>query len=423
MSLRLLVAASRELAISFDTAQTVAAVGGLVVPEFADGFSVDVDEGEIRTALIRLGRFEGRDATFPLIARGRQLGVMRVAGARRARHAELGLDLWEELALRIAVAVDAAQVYAREHHVADTLQRALLPDRLPVDDRLAFDADYLPGAEEAIVGGDWYDAFRLPDGRIAFSIGDVAGHGLRAAIVMGEVRQAFRAASLNPKSPSRVLERANTIVNMRANPVMVTATFGIVDPAEGRITYASAGHPAPLLALPGGVVYVLPKDGVPLGIVDEVGASDWTFTLPPGALFALYTDGLIEYSHDLFEGEARLIDAMREGALRPGPDPARGLLRRIFASRTNSDDVAALTVTAADVPSREFTFTFSALPLAVPMVRRSLGPVHAPARRRRRPLVRAADGGRRSSRERRRACLLRVSAGWSASTPWRTTTR
>ena len=86
--------------------------------------------------------------------------------------------------------------------MADTLQRALLPERLPVDDRLAFDAAYLPGASEAIVGGDWYDAFRLPDGRIAFSIGDVAGHGLRAAIVMGEVRQAFRAAALNPNSPS-----------------------------------------------------------------------------------------------------------------------------------------------------------------------------------------------------------------------------
>ena len=82
-----------------------------------------------------------------------------------------------------------------------------------------FDAAYIPATEEAIVGGDWYDAFTLPDGRIALSIGDVAGHGLRAAIVMGEVRQAFRAAALNPTSPSVVLERANTIVNMRQNPI------------------------------------------------------------------------------------------------------------------------------------------------------------------------------------------------------------
>jgi anti-sigma regulatory factor (Ser/Thr protein kinase) len=243
---------------------------------------------------------------------------------------------------------------------------------LLVDDKLAFDAAYLPGAEEAIVGGDWYDAFRLPDGRIAFSIGDVAGHGLRAAIVMGEVRQAFRAAAVNPKSPSLVLDRANTILNMRANPVMVTAMFGIVDPRDGTFTYASAGHPAPLLALPCGSVLMLPKDGLPLGIVDALDASDWTFTLPPGATFAAYTDGLIEYSRDVIEGEHRLLDALRDATVLGDAEPARGLLRRIFAARPNTDDVATLTVSAADVASPTFGFTFSALPMAVPIVRRSL---------------------------------------------------
>jgi len=371
-SLRLLVAASRELATSFDYAQTLAAVGRLIVPEFADGFSVEVDEGEIRTTLARAGRAGDDAQDFALVARGKHLGVMRVCGADTAHDPDSGLDLWSELALRVAVSVDAAQVYAREHHVADTLQRALLPERLPVDDRLAFDAAYLPGAQEAIVGGDWYDAFRLPDGRIAFSIGDVAGHGLRAAIVMGEVRQAFRAAALNPNSPSLVLERANTIVNMRANPVMVTAMFGIVDPHDGTVTYASAGHPAPLLALPCGVVSMLPKDGVPLGIVDAVGATDWTFTLPPGALFTVYTDGLIEYSRDVIEGEERLLAAAREGVVHVDAEPARALLRRIFADRENTDDVATLTVASADVPSTTFAFTFSALPMAVPLVRRSL---------------------------------------------------
>ena len=371
-SLRLLVAASRELATSFDYAQTLTAVGRLVVPAFADGFSVDVDEGEIRTTVARTGRVDDAAHTVPLIARGKHLGALRVSGAALLRDAESGLELWDELALRVAVSVDAAQVYAREHHVADTLQRALLPERLPVDDRLAFDAAYLPGAEEAIVGGDWYDAFRLPDGRIAFSIGDVAGHGLRAAIVMGEVRQAFRAAALNPNSPSLVLERANTIVNMRANPVMVTAMFGIVDPREGTVTYASAGHPAPVLALPGGAVTVLPKDGVPLGIVDRIDASDWTFTLPPGALFAVYTDGLIEYSRDIVEGERRLLEAVREGVTRADAEPARALVARVFAHAGNTDDVATLTVSAADVRATSFTFTFTALPLAVPLVRRSL---------------------------------------------------
>ncbi len=359
------------MAVSFDYAQTFAAVGSLIVPEFADGFAVEAEEGEIRTTLASAGRVDGAARSFPLVARGKQLGCMRL-GLPGPCADTSELDLWSELAQRVAVSLDAAQVYAREHHVADTLQRALLPERLPVDDRLAFDAAYLPGAEEAIVGGDWYDAFRLPDGRIAFSIGDVAGHGLRAAIVMGEVRQAFRAAALNPNSPSLVLARANTILNMRANPVMVTAMFGIVDPRDGTFTYASAGHPAPLLALPCGSVLVLPKDGLPLGIVDHLGATDWTFTLPPGAMFTVYTDGLIEYSRDVIEGEHRLIEAMRETAVRRDAEPARALLRDIFATRANTDDVATLTVTAADVASRSFGFTFSALPMAVPLVRRSL---------------------------------------------------
>jgi anti-sigma regulatory factor (Ser/Thr protein kinase) len=370
-SLRLLVAASRALAASFDYGQTFAAVGALIVPEFADGFAVEVDEGEIRTTLVSAGRIDDGARPFPLVARGRQLGRM-LLGAPGPSADTSELDLWSELALRVAVSLDAAQIYAREHHVADTLQRALLPERLPVDDHLAFDAAYLPGAEEAIVGGDWYDAFRLPDGRIAFSIGDVAGHGLRAAIVMGEVRQAFRAAALNPNSPSLVLERANTIVNMRTNPVMVTALFGIVNPQDGTFTYASAGHPAPLLALPCGSVLMLPKDGLPLGIVEQLGSTDWTFTLPPGGTFAVYTDGLIEYSRDVIEGERRLLDAMRDATLLRDAEPARALLRRIFATRPNTDDVATLTVSAADVASRTFGFTFSAVPMAVPMVRRSL---------------------------------------------------
>ncbi len=370
-SLRLLVAASRELATSFDYAQTLDAVARLVVPEFATGFAVELDEGEIATTVARAGSMR-RAASFPLAVRGKSLGAMRVAGADTTADPETGLDVWDELALRIAVAIDAGRVYAREHHVADTLQRALLPEALPGDDRLRFDAAYLPGAEEAIVGGDWYDAFRIPDGRLAFSIGDVAGHGLRAAIVMGEVRQAFRAAALNPTSPSLVLERANTIVNMRANPVMVTAIFGIADPRDGTISYASAGHPSPILALPNGTTALLPKDGVPLGIVDRIDAADWTFTLPPGALFALYTDGLIEYTRDVIDGERRLVRAVGDGVRERDAEPARALLQRIFDGSGNTDDVATLTIAAPDDASSTFAFTFTAVPMAVPLVRRSL---------------------------------------------------
>jgi anti-sigma regulatory factor (Ser/Thr protein kinase) len=117
---------------------------------------------------------------------------------------------------------------------------------------------------------------------------------------------------------------------------------------------------------------VLPKDGLPLGIVDAVRASDWTFTIASGAIFALYTDGLIEYDRDLAAGESRLLDALRDAlALRDG-EPARAIVERIFDARENSDDVALLTLANTDALGARFTFTATAVPLAVPLARRSL---------------------------------------------------
>ncbi|GAC1593216.1 MAG: hypothetical protein NVS3B28_22930 [Candidatus Velthaea sp.] len=372
-SLRFLSTASKLLASSFDFVSTLTRVAEIVVPDLAGGLAIELGEGlEERTEVVRRGDTANDPVEFPLVARDRKLGRMLVVPRANAILEDIERDLFDELAVRVAVAVDSAQIYAREHHVADTLQRALLPDRLPHAEGQRFDAAYLPGAEEAIVGGDWYDAFTLPDGRIALSIGDVAGHGLRAAIVMGEVRQAFRAAALNPTSPSDVLERANTIVNMRANPVMVTAIFGIINPATSTLTYASAGHPPPVFAMPDGTVQRLPTEGIPLGIADEIEARDWTFTIPTGGLVALYTDGLIEYSRDVIDGEARLLDALRAEVLSLSATPARSLLRRVFSDCKNTDDVAALIVSIDDTPARDFSFDFTAIPMAVPLVRRAL---------------------------------------------------
>jgi anti-sigma regulatory factor (Ser/Thr protein kinase) len=375
VGLRFLSSASKLLASSFDYAVTLKRVCELAVPAFAAGFAVELDEFGTSVVAYSNGYVasEARVSTFPLIARDRTVGALCIASAGNEPPLDdFRRELFAELAVRIAVAVDSAQIYAREHHVADTLQRALLPEQLPESESVHFDAAYLPATEEAIVGGDWYDAFTLPDGRIALSIGDVAGHGLHAAIVMGEVRQAFRAAALNPTSPSIVLERANTIVNMRQNPIMVTAIFGIIDPVTATITYAVAGHPAPVMALPCLMVERLPSGGIPLGIADSVDATDWSFTIPPGAYLAFYTDGLIEHSHDVIEGEALLIEAMRAEILDRSKAPALSLMQRVFGTRKNTDDAAALLVAADDTPKPDFLFEFSAIPMAVPIVRRAL---------------------------------------------------
>lgn len=372
--LRFLSSVSKELASSFDYALTLKTVAELTVPAYADGFTVELDEMGARTVAYTSGHVTGAIVTaIPLVARGRSIGSLLLAN--RIGRPEIDLvtrQLFDELAVRIAVAIDSAQIYAREHHVADTLQRAMLPDRLPEHASITFDAAYMPATEEAIVGGDWYDAFTLPDGRIALSIGDVAGHGLRAAIVMAEVRQAFRAAALNPTSPSTVLERANTLVNMRQNPTMVTAIFGILDPGSATFTYAAAGHPPPVIALPCALVERLPSGGIPLGIADTIDAVDWSFTIPPGAYLALYTDGLIEHSKDVLEGEQLLADAIRAEVVERSTSPALSVMQRLFRERRNSDDSVALFVSTNDERRHDFAFDFSAIPLAVPIVRRSL---------------------------------------------------
>jgi serine phosphatase RsbU (regulator of sigma subunit)/anti-sigma regulatory factor (Ser/Thr protein kinase) len=381
--LHCLATAGRVLASTLDVASVIPELGRAVVPAHAEGLAIICDGAEGPTVLGVSGRvppFEvvpagGPDAgrgpilDLALVVRGRPLGTLRIA--RAAPIDEYAQLLFEEVARRLAVALDVARIETESHRVADTLQRALLPERLPRTGRHWFDAAYLPGTTQSLVGGDWYDAFALPDGRVALSIGDVAGHGLAAAVVMGEVRHAFRAAALNATVPSVVLERANAIVNMRAEPVMVTALFGFLDPGTSTLTYAVAGHPAPMLAMRDAEPERLPSGGIPLGIAPSVDARDWTFTIAPGSLLALYTDGLIEHSHDVIAGEASLLEALRAEAA-GDTISAQSLLARALAGVKNTDDTVALVISVDDAPADEFFFEFSAVALAVPLARRAL---------------------------------------------------
>jgi serine phosphatase RsbU (regulator of sigma subunit)/anti-sigma regulatory factor (Ser/Thr protein kinase) len=377
-SVRFLASTSKMLASSYDFVRTLASVGDALVPAFADGFLLTFEDETLRNSPISRGTLAQPNGTanlrLPLVAGNRQLGTMLVAfRAEAAADGIFDRQTFEELAIRIAVAIDGANTYDDPSSAADSAHYTLLPERLPEDPRLAFDAAYLPGASEAIVGGDWYDAFELPDGRFACAIGDVAGHGLRAAMIMGEVRAALRVAALETSSPAGVLERANAAINGRAAPTMVTAVFAIIDPVSATLTYSSAGHPAPMIALADGSVQSLPADGIPLGIDDRVGASDWTFGLPPGSLFVLFTDGLIEFERDVVAGRARVVAAMRSAVSKPNPSgAARSIVRRVFADTKNTDDVAVLAVSAVDDLERDFTFEFSAIPAVVPLVRRAL---------------------------------------------------
>jgi anti-sigma regulatory factor (Ser/Thr protein kinase) len=232
----------------------------------------------------------------------------------------------------------------REHSIATSFQNAslpTLPDRLP---GLAIDAMYRPAVRDLEIGGDWYDAFALIDGRVLVSIGDVAGKGLEASIVMSKVRQAIRVASQLQIDPAAMLDAADGALRSEYPDTMVTAFVGIFDRVDGMFTYASAGHPGPLIRQPDGSIESLDGSTLPLGlrVRDEV-AQAHSALVREDALFVFYTDGLTEATHDIAAGERRFRAALADPTILRAPAPAGRLYDGVIDGDAR-DDVAILTV-------------------------------------------------------------------------------
>jgi len=261
--------------------------------------------------------------------------------------------------------------YDAEKRIADTLQEALLQQALPTVAGLWFSATYVPASDEAKVGGDWYDALKLPDGRIFFSMGDVAGHGLEAAIVMSRARQAIISAALHEVDPAIVLTRANATLLVQ-NTRMVTAVCGYIDPATFGLAYASAGHPPPILIEPGRAPQLLQTGGLPLAVMQSVTYRSQRVNVAPGSMLVLYTDGAVEHSRDALEGESILLAAASQAMDAAAGVRAEAIHETIFATRTVSDDVAIMTVAFG---------TEMVLPEAIAQDLVSLGSRSRPARR------------------------------------------
>ena len=236
-----------------------------------------------------------------------------------------------------------SHAYRHERRVAQRFQKAALPRALPRVPGLTFGAFYRPGMDEAQVGGDWYDALKLPDGRVLFSIGDVCGSGLDAAVAMASVRQVFRgAAHINP-DPVMLLDAAHRTLQAENPESLVTAFVGVFDPITSLLVYASAGHPRPLLHTPDGVIAELPSTGGPLGLPFDLERSSNSIAMPVGSLLVLYTDGLTEAMRDPIAGESLLRRALADPVVREAPNVALAIHDAVIAD-VSPDDVAVLTV-------------------------------------------------------------------------------
>jgi PAS domain S-box-containing protein len=264
----------------------------------------------------------------------------------RGMYSDEDVRFAEEIAARAALAFDNAQAYQRARRIAVELQAASLPASLPVCADLELFAEYRPAGNEAAIGGDWYDAFRLPDGRVAITIGDVVGHGLHAAVWMTKMRQAMQAAAMLDPDPSVMLGVANRTLRLLERDVFATAMAAVYDGAAGHMIVASAGHPGPAVARAHGAIEEPYLTGLMLGLADDAAYENHTIAVRAGDLVTFFTDGLIEAERDIERGYERLRAALGVESIKTAANPALAIFESVGGGITIRDDVAILVARA-----------------------------------------------------------------------------
>jgi serine phosphatase RsbU (regulator of sigma subunit)/anti-sigma regulatory factor (Ser/Thr protein kinase) len=281
------------------------------------------------------------------------------------------VELQRERGERVREARARAEVEA----IASTLQRHLLPDRLPEVPALAMAARYRPSERAAQVGGDWYDAIVLGEGRVGLAIGDVVGHGVRAATLMGELRAALRAyAVIEPERPGAALTLLNSLAaRTHGHEMVATLLYMVIDVDCGRASFASAGHLPPLLLSADRVTRLLTHPPLPpLGVDEHVSFENREIELDRGATVLLYTDGLVERRGESIDVG---LERLRE-ALGTGPAHLEELCSHILARAPGGarvrDDTALLAARLLDEPAGTLTLDLPAEPESVPVARHRL---------------------------------------------------
>jgi len=291
---------------------------------------------------------------MPLLVGQRPVGVA-VLGRDEDRpvFTETDVAVVEELARRLAAGWANVETFAREHTVAETLQRALMPDAPAQFPGLDLAVRYLPATGGVYVGGDWYDVCPLDRNRVALAVGDVAGHSITSASVMGQVRSMLRAYTLDYPTPADVLARANTAVCQLLPEATATVFHGVLDVSTGDLAYASAGHPPALLDdAEGQCGYLDDAPGVMLGASAGARYTAGHRRVAPGARLLLYTDGLIEdRRRDIAEGFGALARAMRRSVTQTAERTCQLVQSAMLGSGSRDDDVCILALRVQAQPS------------------------------------------------------------------------
>ncbi len=286
---------------------------------------------------------DGPILVVPLVSARRANGLLVASWNEPRRIADEERSLVEALAGQAAQALDRASRFESEQTIAETLQRSVLPTSLPRVEGVQLAARYLPGSAQLDVGGDWFDALQLPDGKLGLVVGDVVGKGVQAAATMAQLRNATRAFSVERLKPASVLARLNRLADEVLDTSFATLAYLWLDPETRMCRLASAGHPPPLVAAPDGRVEFLEAvRGLPLGTGIRARYRQETVELPAGSVLLLYTDGLVERrGRSIDEG----LDLLRAAVADAPKDPDRLLehiLGHVVGAGERGDDIALL---------------------------------------------------------------------------------
>lgn len=341
-----------------------------VLEEMNEDTYRQIAQGDDHLALIRKLHYHSA-LVAPLTARGRTQGAISLLYLDPARqYAPEDLAVLTDVARRAALALDNARLYARERRVAETLQRSLLPARLPAVPGVTFAAHYEPG--EGDIGGDWYDVIPRDDGRVGCVVGDIVGRGIKAASIMGQLRNAVRVYGLERDGAADVVQAVDRLPDSLSAGEMATLCYALFDPDGHSLELCCAGHPPPLMIAPDGSTrFLMGGRSGPVGVGLEQHHSGVVESFPAGASLLMYTDGLVERRDRPIDDGLAELEAVAGAGADLEPEALVEAVIKVLRPGPSADDVALL-VMRADPVTDHLSLSLPAEPQSVRLIRAEL---------------------------------------------------